>query len=133
MPRAPTTPKPPRRPAWSIWKHHEGGIFFNRPILNGLEEVDPTNFRFTTTLKYVGCVIGGSSVNFCFQDLEHATGARFVMLPREFDKVITQTTLPAGLLRALSRFEKHGTTIAAYLVKELLDDGEEDSETEQFI
>lgn len=130
VPRKSAVPKLPKRPAWSIWKHREtGGIYFIPRVLQNLEEIDPTDFRFITTLKYVGCSIGGSSVNFCFEDLEHG-GARFLVLPREFDKIMRSSTFYQGVMRGIWRFEKHGTTVAAYLVRELVD---EDEGQEQFI
>lgn len=134
MPRTPTTPKPPRRPAWSIWQHKiDRWIHFGQKWLKfqpeDFEEHDPTHFRFTTTLRYVSCSIGRSTVNFQFKDLEHG-GPQLTLLPREFDRILTHTTLHEGMLRGIWRFEKHGTTIAAYLVKELVD---EDDDAEQSI
>jgi len=140
------TPKRPKRPSWSIWRHKkEGWITFYLeghlepemrwdPIANKhvkvlpkvkadeFENINPSDYIFKASLKFTGLYLGRSAVNFEFKSLE--TGEHYIMLPKEFERVFKNSYFHKGVISGLWRFQKCGSTIGVCLIKELDDDDE---------
>jgi hypothetical protein len=146
MPRQPKAPKPPKRPSWSIWRHKQKGwLTFELPYLlksewgwdaktnarvevkskyvaEDFEELNPAEYTHRATLKFDGIYSGRSAVNFEFRDLEG--GQSFSMLLREFERVMKIVDFHQGALSGIWKFEKHGSSVGICLVRELLDEEE---------
>lgn len=150
MPRKIATPKPPKRPSWSIWRHKKEGWITcyveghlkseyrwdtttrtqveipPKYIQDDFETLNPADFTFKATLQFHDLYAGRSAVNFIFRDLQ--TDRSYSMFPSEFERVFKNCYFHKGVIQGLWRFEKHGSSVGIYLVEEL-DDDEEDENT----
>lgn len=148
-PRAPKAPKPAKRPSWSIWRHKEKGwvTFYlenhlkseykwdpvtrerieipSKYTKDDFEDINPLEYSITATLKFTHLYTGRSAVNFEFTCLE--TGLGYSMLPREFERIMKIVDFHQGMVKGVWNFQKHGSSVGIYLVKEILDDEDESS------
>lgn len=151
MPRKVVAPKPPKRPSWSVWRHKKEGWITcyveghlkpeyrwdpatrtqvavpPKYVQDDFEALNPAEFTFKATLQFYYLYTGRSAVNFEFRDLQTSRG--YTMLAKEFERVFKECYFHKGAIRGLWRFEKHGSSVGIYLVKEL-DDDEDDEDTQ---
>lgn len=138
MPRT-KTPKEPKVPSWSVWKHKEGWVTTNVKehlrkydyarrlwVATDLKEEDfeahnPNVFRHRAAIAFHRVVSGRSRLNFIFKDLEH-DDVFYTMLPQEFQRLMTTVTFYQGAVHGIWKFAKKGSTTAIYMEREIEDE-----------